>query len=120
MGIWSLDESRLLGGTGLHRMDWEIRKFEIGYWIRPDEEGKGYVTECVRLLCNLAFGTLKANRVLIRCASTNERSANVPRRLGFAHEGTHRNDLMAPDGKLLDALVFGMTPEMWGSRVIGS
>ncbi|CAM4016488.1 GNAT family N-acetyltransferase [Roseateles saccharophilus] len=32
---------RMLGGTGLHRIDWEVRKFEIGYWIRPDATGRG-------------------------------------------------------------------------------
>jgi ribosomal-protein-serine acetyltransferase len=25
---------RLLGATGLHRIDWQVRRFEIGYWAR--------------------------------------------------------------------------------------
>ena len=30
------------GGTGLHRIDWAVRKFEIGYWLRPELQGQGW------------------------------------------------------------------------------
>ncbi|WP_306302872.1 GNAT family N-acetyltransferase [Alicyclobacillus shizuokensis] len=42
------DTGAFLGGTGLHRMDWKLRKFEIGYWIRDSASGKGYMTEAVQ------------------------------------------------------------------------
>jgi RimJ/RimL family protein N-acetyltransferase len=116
MGIWNPQETRVLGGTGLHRIDWEARRFEIGYWIRPDEEGKGLVSESVRLLCELAFETLGANRVHIRCAADNLRSAAVPRRLGFVHEGTLRHALLSPSGEIKDELVFGMIRSEWEER----
>jgi RimJ/RimL family protein N-acetyltransferase len=38
----------LVGGSGLHRIDWAVPKFEIGYWCRTRFSGKGYVTEAVR------------------------------------------------------------------------
>jgi RimJ/RimL family protein N-acetyltransferase len=113
VGIWPLDESRLLGGSGLHRIDWEVRKFEIGYWIRPEEEGKGLVSETARLLCGLAFDRLGANRVFIRCSTNNARSAAVPKRLGFVHEGTLYRDHILPGGQIDDMHVFGMTRELW-------
>ena len=28
--------SRLIGGTALHRFDWDVPRFEIGYWVRKD------------------------------------------------------------------------------------
>jgi len=115
VGIFDKETGRFLGGAGLHRIDWTIRRFEIGYWIRKSEEGKGYVTEAVRLLCELCFGKLEANRVFIRCASTNVRSAAVPNRLGFKLEGRLANEGMNPEGTLYDMLIFGMTPEMWAS-----
>ena len=40
-------EGDLLGGTGLHRMDWNARRFEIGYWRRTGHEGRGIATEAV-------------------------------------------------------------------------
>lgn len=115
-GIWRREDGRYLGGSGLHRIDWHVRRFEIGYWIRADEEGKGYVTEAASLLCDLCFGLLEAARVFIRCDAKNHRSAAVPRRLGFEQEALLRNEGRNTDGELYDMLIFGMTPERWGAR----
>jgi len=113
VGIFDPETGRFLGGAGLHRISWEVKRFEIGYWIRKSEEGKGYVTEAAKILCELCFGLLEANRVFIRCASTNVRSAAVPERLGFKLEGRLANEGINPDGDLYDMLIYGMTPDLW-------
>ena len=110
LGIWKRDEGRYLGGTGLHRIQWDIPAFEIGYWLRQSEEGRGYMAETVTLLTRCCFTTLNANRLEIRCDTRNTRSANVPRRLGFVHEATLRNDSRATSGELRDTFVFALTP----------
>jgi len=92
VGIWDRATGRYLGGSGLHRIDWAVPAFEIGYWLRTSAWGQGYVSETVRVLCRFAFETLHANRVEIRCDGGNERSLAVPRRLGFAQEATLRNE----------------------------
>lgn len=97
---------RLLGGTGLHRMDWALRKFEIGYWIRPEAAGRGHVSEAVRLLCALAFDTLAARRVEIRCDARNLRSRAVAERCGFELEGVLRCDALGVDGTPRDTCVY--------------
>ena len=51
-------------------------------------------TEAARLLTNLALTKLGAARVEIRCDVLNERSAAVPRRLGYALEDT-RDEIYA-------------------------
>ncbi len=107
---------RILGGTGLHRIDWAVRSFEIGYWVRVSAQGKGYVTETALLLTKLCFEVLEANRVTITVAVENERSAAIPPRLGFKLEGTLRNSIRDAHGVLHDRLVFGMTPEEWRAR----
>ena len=114
-GVWHRETGQYLGGTGLHRIDWNVRKFEVGYWLRSDAVGKGYMSEAVTLLCDMAFGPLEANRVFIRCASDNIRSAAIPKRLGFRHEGTHHNDGVRSDGELFDMEVFGITADEWRS-----
>jgi len=113
LGIWERagdSEGRYLGGTGLHPHDWQTRFFEIGYWIRVDAEGRGYVTEAVSLLTEYALQELKANRLLIRCDERNTRSAAIPRRLGYVFEGCLRNSMTAPDGSLRNTLVFSRIP----------
>lgn len=108
-----LDRStgRYLGGSGLHRIDWEVPAFELGYWLRTSAVGRGYVSEAVRLLCALAFDTLGGRRVEIRCDARNARSVAVPRRLGFVEEGCLRNHCRDAAGELRDTLIFAMTPE---------
>ena len=100
-----------LGGSGLHRMNWTLRTFEIGYWIRKSAEGHGYVTETVQLLTRLAFDHLQANRVEIRMDPENVRSRRVAERLGFALEGTLRRVASGPDGRPRDRQVFALIPE---------
>lgn len=97
---------RLLGGTGLHRIDWAVRRFEIGYWIRPDAAGQGHVSEAVRLLTALAFGGLAARRVEIRCDVRNTRSRAVAERCGFELEGILRNNVLGVDGHPRDSCVY--------------
>ena len=55
-------KASLLGGTGLHRIDWTLRRFEIGYWRKTGCEGRGIVTEAARAMARLAFDTLGARR----------------------------------------------------------
>jgi RimJ/RimL family protein N-acetyltransferase len=110
LGIWEQATGLYLGSTGLHPHNWEIGYFEIGYWIRPSAQGRGYIAEAVRLLTSYAFDTLKANRIEIRCDELNVRSAAIPKRLGFVLEGRLRNDMASSDGRLRTTLVFSLIP----------
>jgi len=113
VGMFERDTGRFLGGAGLHRIDWHIGAFEIGYWIRRTGEGRGHVTQTVQLLTSFAFKSLNANRVFIRCAAGNLRSAAVAKRAGFIYEGSIRNSIKDADGNLHDALMFSLIPEDW-------
>ena len=113
LGMWEATTNCYLGGTGFHPRDWDIGYFEIGYWIRASAEGRGYVTEAVRLLTDFVFHTLKANRLEIRCDELNVRSAAIPRRLGFVEEGRLRNLLSAHDGRLRTMIIFSLIPVEW-------
>lgn len=118
MAIFQLETGRYLGGTGLHRIDWNARAFEIGYWIRASGQGQGYVSETVLALTQMALDRLSANRVFIRCAEGNNRSWAVPERLGFHYEGTLLNQVRESDGTLHNMRHYVMTPEIWAARLI--
>lgn len=96
----------LVGGSGLHRIDWDIPKFEIGYWCRKRFQGQGYITESTEAIAKFAFETLGAKRVEIRCDLKNVRSQRIPDSLGFKLEGTLRNNTLSTSGELRDTLVF--------------
>ncbi len=108
VGIFDKDSDRLLGGSGLHRINWTLRTFEIGYWLRASAEGQGYMRETVQLLTGLAFDTLDAVRVEIRMDVRNARSKAVASGLRFVHEGTLRQSLPDTEGRPRDQHIYAL------------
>ncbi len=95
-----------VGGSGLHHVDWDVPKFEIGYWVRRRFEGQGYISEAVVGITQFAIDVLGARRVEIRVDDRNRRSWRVAERLGFTLEGILRNDARDVEGKLRDTRVY--------------
>lgn len=100
------DGGRLVGGSGLHKADWQLRQFEVGYWGRTGCTGSGLLTEGVRALAEHALGTLRASRVFLTTDARNERSWRLAERAGFELEGTLRNERLDPSGRLRDTRVY--------------
>jgi RimJ/RimL family protein N-acetyltransferase len=111
MGIFSADESQLLGGTGLHpRID--PGGLEIGYWVRASATRQGIVTESTAALTRAGFEICGADRIEIRIEPSNDPSKGVPRKLGFTEEVTLRRRLPARrGGPLRDVTIFTMFRE---------
>lgn len=108
--LWCKRSGELVGSSGLHRINWEVPKFEIGYWCRTKFAGQGYITEAVRGITRLAFEVLDAQRVELRCDALNERSRRVIERCCFTPEGHLRHDTRGTDGTVRDSLIFSLTP----------
>jgi RimJ/RimL family protein N-acetyltransferase len=106
MGILDLEERTVFGGTGLHTREGE-GALEIGYWIRKSHVGQGLATEASAALTRVAFELCDVDRVVIRVDPTNERSAAIPRKLGFLAEATLRRRLPPHgDGVPRDVVVY--------------
>ncbi|WP_405107243.1 GNAT family N-acetyltransferase [Paenibacillus sp. FSL K6-1217] len=97
---------QLIGSSGLHRIDWQVRKFEIGYWAHTSYTGQGYITEAVNAITDFAIQELQANRLEIRCDSRNTQSSRVAERTGFTLEGILRNDKTDVQGNLRDTMIY--------------
>ncbi|MDN3015203.1 GNAT family N-acetyltransferase [Paenibacillus sp. BSR1-1] len=108
--LYDKETGQFIGSSGLHRINWDVPKFEIGYWIDSRYSGRGYITEAVEAITNFAFTELKARRVEIRCDSKNVRSKAIPERLGFNLEGILINDAFSAEGnELRDTCIFAKT-----------
>jgi ribosomal-protein-serine acetyltransferase len=94
------------GTISLFNIVWSVPRFEIGYWLRTCYVGNGYMTEAARALERMAFETLQAERIEIRCDERNGRSAAVAERLGFALEATFRHDMRDVKGELRNTRIY--------------
>ena len=85
-GIWSM--GRLVGVIGHNRIDWANRIGFPAYWIAPDSQGQGIMTQCCRAVIDHAFASLKLNRVVVAVATGNLRAQKIPEKLGFKKVST--------------------------------
>jgi RimJ/RimL family protein N-acetyltransferase len=119
MGVFNRDESRIVGGTGLHPRTGSDA-FEIGYWIAADAIGQGYATEVTAVLTRVGLEAAGADRIDVRVNTSNDRSAAIPRKLGFTLDGTLRGTVPRREGPpKADAFAFSMfRAELAGSPCV--
>jgi ribosomal-protein-serine acetyltransferase len=97
---------QLLGIVSLERCSLLNRSCELGYWLRNEVVGRGYMTEAAQAVLHFAFARLGAHRVRVAAATDNHRSLAVIARLGFRFEGIAR-DAEWCDGRWLDHAIYG-------------
>jgi RimJ/RimL family protein N-acetyltransferase len=106
-GLFSADESEVVGGSGLHPRAGDSISLEIGYWIRASAIGKGLATEATAALARVGLELCGADRIEIRVDPANERSVAVPLKLGFVEEARLRRRLIpAPGEEPRDMILF--------------
>lgn len=104
------DTGELVGGSGLHNPDWELRRFEIGYWGNAAHSGHGYMTEGVKALADHAIQHMGARRLEITCDERNVSSWKLAERAGFRFEGLLRNERLDQDGNPRNTKVYSRVP----------
>jgi RimJ/RimL family protein N-acetyltransferase len=106
--IFDASEREVVGGTGMHPRLGELVVLEIGYWIAAGHIGRGYATEAAAAVTRAGFEVGALERMEIRCDPLNERSAAVPRKLGYTLEATLRGNVRGVDGKMRDTQVWSL------------
>jgi RimJ/RimL family protein N-acetyltransferase len=100
------DGGTLVGGSGLHDANWDLRCFEVGYWGRTAFAGQGLIGEGVRALSDHALEHLGAARVFLTTDDLNVPSWKLAERAGFELEGILRHDRRNLAGGLRDTRVY--------------
>ena len=77
--------NELVGGIGLHKRASHI--YETGYWIGEPRWGKGYATESVKKILDIAFNINDVIRVQAFVFEGNTASEKVLLKCGFKYEG---------------------------------
>jgi RimJ/RimL family protein N-acetyltransferase len=109
-GIFNLDETQMLGVTGLH-LGIGNDALEISYWIHAHHINQGLATEAAAALTKVAFTVNRVTRVEIHCDPANFRSAAIPRKLGFIHEATLRQRVENHEGSKRDSMIWSLFAE---------
>lgn len=101
-----------VGMVSFHEISGDSRRAELGYWVATGEQGNGYATDAVGTLVDYGFRDLGFHRVEAKVFDGNEPSRQVLERLGFTHEGVHREAVFT-DGGFRDVHWYGLLAEEW-------
>jgi len=106
------NEGRVVGRIGIHYINQYNQFGAIGYWIGESFSGKGIVTKACQSLIRFCFEEAGLNRIEIKCATGNRRSAAVAERLGFRQEGIMREAEWV-NGEFLDLNLYSLLKSEW-------
>ncbi len=85
---------------------------EIGYTLVPNERGKGYCTEAVRIIVDYLFLSKDTRRIQAQTDPRNVASQKVLEKVGFKKEGTLRKSYFVR-GEWTDNLIYSILREEW-------
>jgi RimJ/RimL family protein N-acetyltransferase len=99
-----IEQGRIVGGCGLHDVDGHV---ELGYWISPEYQGRGYATEAVKGLLSLAR-VAGHRQILARHAFDNPASGQVLHKAGFRPTGRSRQFHSLGRGRAIEGPEFAI------------
>jgi [ribosomal protein S5]-alanine N-acetyltransferase len=101
-------KDKLVGAIGLELKD-DVFKYnaEIGYWITPDQWGKGIATESVKLMIDFAFKAHPVKRIFAEVFSDNSASVRVLEKCSFEKEAILKNAIIK-NGQFQDCYIFAI------------
>lgn len=109
MGIFKGED--LIGKIRLSSVIYGVFKNAfIGYSIDESEQGKGYMKQAVKLLCNYAFEYMDLHRIEASTLTDNIKSQRVLISCGFKEIGKSEKYLLI-NGKWRDHLIFALINE---------
>lgn len=106
------DEHAIIGELSLILRSEASRQGEIGYIFHPDYHGRGYATECGRMLLEMGFEGAGLHRIYARCAAPNEPSWRVMERLGMRREAHFREHVLTK-GEWDEEFVYAILEGEW-------
>jgi len=89
-----------------------MRQLEIGYFLLPNERGKGYCSEAVSIFVDYLFLSKDTGRIQARTDVRNLGSQKVLERVGFRREGTMRQSAFIR-GEWRDLYLYSILREEW-------
>lgn len=105
---------RAVGSTRYAAIDMQNRRLEIGWtWIGREFQRTYVNTEAKYLMLAHAFERLGCMRVEFKTDSLNEKSRRAISRIGALEEGTFRNHMIMPGGRIRHSVYYSIIDTEW-------
>jgi len=85
---------------------------ELGYFVVPDERGKGYVSEAIEIIVDYLFLSRNIVRIQAKADPANIASWKALEKVGFKREGVLRKTFFCR-GKWRDDCIYSILREEW-------
>lgn len=113
------EKQEYIGQIGVHQIYWPARLGRLGIVIsRRDEWGRGHARRAITALLDIAFGSLRLNKIWAVFFTTNARMLGLCERLGFQREGVLREEYFHRD-QFHDMVRMSLLAREWAARVNG-
>jgi RimJ/RimL family protein N-acetyltransferase len=104
---------RLIGFARIEHIEWNHGHGVVSLGIAsPDDRGKGYGTEALRLLLRYAFDELNLHRLTANAFEYNTAALRFLEKAGFTVE-VRRRQALNRDGRRWDWILLGLLREEW-------
>jgi ribosomal-protein-alanine N-acetyltransferase len=97
----------LIGFIGHYRIKWEHFRSEIGYMVAPDFQGKGIITEAIKLVVDYGFSEMNMHSLEAVIDPKNIASARALEKNNFIKEA-HFKENEFFDGRFINSVVYSL------------
>ena len=107
---WAIIEKHsksFVGYFGFWRMIPQHCRAEIGYALKPEYWGKGYMYETLNRMVRFGFNEMNLHSIEANVNPANERSKKVLEKIGFKKEAYFRENYLFGN-KFLDSIIYSL------------
>ena len=105
--ITAVGAGSFLGDIILRKIDRTNARAEIGYTLKPEFWGRGYMKEAMRAVINFGFKELQLHSIEANINPANKTSRGLLLKMGFVKEAYFRENYYY-DGKFLDSEIYSL------------
>ncbi len=105
-------DHRVVGQVSLKWSDATAGQGELRFAIDPAESGKGYLTQALTAMIDLAFDHFRIHRLMVRCDGRSHHSIKLMQKLGLRLEAHYREHALF-QGEWDEELHFAVLDREW-------
>lgn len=91
--LFEKENNSLVGTIDVHGISYENHYICLGYWLKHDQTGKGFISDILPVLEAELFQS-GVHRIVIECETANKPSEGVAIRNGYSFEGIAKERLL--------------------------